>query len=55
MGVEALLRWEHPVHGLLAPGAFLPLLEDSGLIVPAGTWVLQQAALQAHALASLGR
>ncbi|WP_405770100.1 EAL domain-containing protein [Actinacidiphila glaucinigra] len=47
-GAEALVRWCHPVHGVLGPDQFIPLAESTGLIVPLGHWVLQQAAWQAR-------
>ncbi|MFF7710693.1 EAL domain-containing protein [Pseudomonas sp. NPDC007930] len=46
-GAEALVRWQHPRHGLLYPGRFLGLAEECGLIQPLGHWVLQQACAEA--------
>jgi diguanylate cyclase (GGDEF)-like protein len=43
IGIEALVRWDHPVHGLLMPGEFIPLAEESDLIVPMSKWLLDEA------------
>jgi diguanylate cyclase (GGDEF)-like protein len=48
-GVETLLRWQRPGHGIVPPNDFVPLLEETGLIAQVGNWVLQQACMQAAA------
>jgi diguanylate cyclase (GGDEF)-like protein/PAS domain S-box-containing protein len=54
VGVEALLRWEHAVHGTISPADFIPVAEQTGAIVPIGAWVLREACWQARALSRPG-
>ncbi|MHB8743461.1 MAG: EAL domain-containing protein [Sulfuricaulis sp.] len=52
--LEALLRWQHPEKGLLPPLSFIPLLEETGLIIPVGDWILRTACRQIKALQNIG-
>jgi diguanylate cyclase (GGDEF)-like protein len=54
VGVEALLRWRHPTSGVISPDSFIPIAEDTGLIVPVGRWVLERACEQGAAWHRMG-
>ncbi len=54
VGAEALIRWQDPEHGLLLPGEFIPLIEDLGLVIPIGEWVLKAASKQIAAWRAAG-
>jgi diguanylate cyclase (GGDEF)-like protein len=53
-GMEALLRWKRPEHGMVSPGAFIPLLEETGMIVDVGAWALRQACMDRQRLQRRG-
>jgi diguanylate cyclase (GGDEF)-like protein len=54
VGVEALVRWQHPQHGLLYPDRFIPLADETGLITDIGEWVLEESCRQTYAWHQLG-
>ena len=53
-GAEALLRWNDPVHGAIGPDEFIPVAEESGLIVSLGAWVLREACRQTQSWCNEG-
>ncbi|SDD08667.1 diguanylate cyclase (GGDEF) domain-containing protein [Massilia sp. PDC64] len=53
-GLEVLVRWKHPEHGSISPAEFIPIAEDSGLVVPIGEWILRTAVAQRRAWSDAG-
>lgn len=54
IGIEALVRWQHPDHGMISPAQFIPLAEETNLIIPLGEWVLRHACSQARSWLDMG-
>ncbi len=55
IGFEALIRWQHPINGMISPGDFIPLAEETGMIISVGRWALETACLQARRWQSQGK